>query len=184
MEDKVIYRSNVAYDVRKDNAVYNSNVAYNTIRGSVEKQQQVTENNHKRVNIPNEAGESNVSANKTCFIILLIIMVVLLLLTLMSAVLLVLSYNQSQSEQSTLQTKINKANNDITAVLTQLATIHGNMSQIRSEFNTNINALTSLLLQNTDMEPQSNCGPGLWYRVAHLNMSDPTQQCPLCLEGV
>ena len=24
----------------------------------------------------------------------------------------------------------------------------------------------------------SNCGPGLWYRVAHLNMSDPSQQCP------
>ena len=23
-----------------------------------------------------------------------------------------------------------------------------------------------------------NCGPGLWYRVAYLNMSDPSQQCP------
>ena len=23
-----------------------------------------------------------------------------------------------------------------------------------------------------------NCGDGLWYRVAHTNMSDPTQQCP------
>ena len=23
-----------------------------------------------------------------------------------------------------------------------------------------------------------NCGPGLWHRVAHLNMSDPSQQCP------
>ena len=41
-----------------------------------------------------------------------------------------------------------------------------------------VNDLTSLLLQNTDMEPQSNCGLGLWYRVAHLNMSDPLQQCP------
>ena len=28
------------------------------------------------------------------------------------------------------------------------------------------------------MEPQSNCGPGLSYQVAHLNMSDPSQQCP------
>ena len=25
---------------------------------------------------------------------------------------------------------------------------------------------------------QNMCGPGLWYRVAHLNMSDPTEQCP------
>ena len=24
----------------------------------------------------------------------------------------------------------------------------------------------------------SNCGPGQWYQVAHLNMSDPSQQCP------
>ena len=24
----------------------------------------------------------------------------------------------------------------------------------------------------------SNCGSGLWYRVASLNMSDPSQQCP------
>ena len=23
-----------------------------------------------------------------------------------------------------------------------------------------------------------HCGPGQWYRVAYLNMSDPTQQCP------
>ena len=27
-------------------------------------------------------------------------------------------------------------------------------------------------------ETSSNCGPGQWYRVAHLNMSDPSQQCP------
>jgi hypothetical protein len=24
----------------------------------------------------------------------------------------------------------------------------------------------------------ARCGPGQWYRVAYLNMSDPTQQCP------
>ena len=29
-----------------------------------------------------------------------------------------------------------------------------------------------------DDETSSNCGPGQWYRVAHLNMSDPSQQCP------
>ena len=26
--------------------------------------------------------------------------------------------------------------------------------------------------------PSPNCGPGLWQRVAFLNMSDPSQQCP------
>ena len=28
------------------------------------------------------------------------------------------------------------------------------------------------------LEITSNCGPGQWYRVASLNMSDPSQQCP------
>ena len=27
----------------------------------------------------------------------------------------------------------------------------------------------------------ARCGPGQWYRVAYLNMSDPTQQCPTSL---
>ena len=29
-----------------------------------------------------------------------------------------------------------------------------------------------------DRDTSSNCGPGQWYRVAHLNMSDPSKQCP------
>ena len=27
------------------------------------------------------------------------------------------------------------------------------------------------------MKSQSNCGPGLWYQVVHLNISDPSQSC-------
>ena len=179
MEDKVVYDSNIAYEVCRNNVVYESNVAYNIIRDSVRQQQvNLTEDNHNRMKIPNEAGKSKVSANKTKFLVLLIIMVALLLLTLVSTALLVISYNQSQSEQSTLQSQLNKVSNDIIAVLTQLATTRSNISQMLSEFNTNINDLTSLLLQNTDMEPQLNCGPGLWWQVAHLNMSDSSQQCP------
>ena len=52
--------------------------------------------------------------------------------------------------------------------------IRNNASQTFFQFDTKINNLISFLLQNTDMEPQSNCGPGLWYQVAHLNMSDPS----------
>ena len=189
MEDKVIYYSNVEYDVRKDDVVCETNAAYNTVRNSVQQQLQenLTKDNHKRVKISTEASESKVSANKTNFFVLLIIMVVLFLLTLVSTALLVVSYNQSQSEKSTLQSQINKASNDITAVLTQLAIIHSNISKTRSEFNTNINALTSLLLQNTDehtqkelasLQTQLYCGAGQWYRIAFLNMTNPSQQCP------
>ena len=37
----------------------------------------------------------------------------------------------------------------------------------------------STILQNLPhIEFALNCGPGQWFRVAHLNMSDPSQQCP------
>ena len=34
----------------------------------------------------------------------------------------------------------------------------------------------SSILSNASLVPE--CGDGLWYRVANLNMTDPTQQCP------
>ena len=37
---------------------------------------------------------------------------------------------------------------------------------------------TSVQTQATDMLTQPACGPGLWWRVTHLNMTDPSQQCP------
>ena len=40
-------------------------------------------------------------------------------------------------------------------------------------------SVRNLISQTTpDHDTSSNCGPGQWYRVAHLNMSDPSQQCP------
>ena len=42
--------------------------------------------------------------------------------------------------------------------------------------------VSNILLQrfgNDNTDPVSaHCGPGQWYRVAYLNMTDPTQQCP------
>ena len=42
------------------------------------------------------------------------------------------------------------------------------------------NAASSPLQQRfgNDNTVSARCGPGQWYRVAYLNMSDPTQQCP------
>ena len=36
----------------------------------------------------------------------------------------------------------------------------------------------SVLQQSNTNVSTFRCGPGQWYRVAYLNMSDPTQQCP------
>ena len=79
---------------------------------------------------------------------------------------------------STIQRQLNKADNGVATVLTQLVITRNNISQKLFQFDTKINNLISLQLQNTDMEQQANCGPGLWYQVAHLNMSDPSQKCP------
>ena len=113
--------------------------------------------------------------NKPLLVVLIIMMAILLLISIASLALSVAAYNQSKPEQSTVQTQQSKANNNITA---QLTTCCRNVFQMLFQLDTKINNLTSLILRNTDMEPQSNCGPGLWWRVAHLNMSDPTQQCP------
>ena len=40
------------------------------------------------------------------------------------------------------------------------------------------NAVQQFINDNTVI---ARCGPGQWYRVAYLNMSDPTQQCPSSL---
>lgn len=40
----------------------------------------------------------------------------------------------------------------------------------------NLTSTATNILQSIFAVPK--CGPGLWYRVAFLNMSDPTQQCP------
>jgi hypothetical protein len=39
-------------------------------------------------------------------------------------------------------------------------------------------AASSVMQQIVNNTVSARCGPGQWYRVAYLNMSDPTQQCP------
>ena len=40
-------------------------------------------------------------------------------------------------------------------------------------------------ISDTLNELLSGCGDGLWHRVAYLNMTNPSQQCPpACREGV
>ena len=54
-----------------------------------------------------------------------------------------------------------------------LSSTQDNISQVVVNLNTVKSDLSSLLSQM-----QLYCGAGLWYRVAFLNMSDPSQQCP------
>ena len=157
LEDPIVYNSNVAYLRTEDIQQRHANAILN----------------HNKVKTSIKASNSNrILSRKNIWIIMIVILTIIL------TVLSVVTISQLNSKQSTLSSQLNEANNDIVAVLTQLATIHNNVSQKFFQFDAKINNLISFLLQNTDMEPQSNCGPGLWYQMIHLNMSDPSQQCP------
>ena len=43
---------------------------------------------------------------------------------------------------------------------------------------TSMQAILQEKYQNSSTSAGNACGPGMWHRVAYLNMSDPSQQCP------
>ena len=78
--------------------------------------------------------------------------------------------NESQETEREL-TKFNDIN--LLSILNQqsLSSTRDNISQVVANLNTIKSDLSSL-------QVQLYCGAGLWYCVAFLNMSDPSQQCP------
>jgi hypothetical protein len=164
---------NATYDVL-NRSQGNSNETYSTLATISTK----INNNHetqKNEDINKQSYSNRAPNNKILLVAIIIMMVILMIITIASLALSVAAYNQPKAEQSTVLSQPNAADSDIPA---QLAATCNNLSQMLLQVDTKINDLTALILQNTDMEPQSNCGPGLWYQVAHLNMSDPSQRCP------
>ena len=131
-------------------------------------------------------NNTNDSQNNTKHNVMLIIMVIVLLLTFASIALSVATYSRSSFEQSRIQDQIEKTNNDIISVLMKLDTIqtnndipdHSNISQILNQLDAKLEHFISLQTQYTSTQTQMHCGPGLWHQLIHLNMSDPSQQCP------
>ena len=72
---------------------------------------------------------------------------------------------------SQLFTQLDAANNGIMSVTT---TVESNISQLHVQLDA-INTLSIIVLTKIT---RSHCGAGEWHRVAYLNMSDPSQQCP------
>jgi hypothetical protein len=139
-----------------------------------------------------EVQQTNVikSANTTKFNTVMIIMMVLfLLITLVSIALSVTTLNRLASEQSKVLSQLENTNNDI---VSQLDTIKMNLSQkvlelviFQSTISQDLNQIDTkhessflLLAHYLNFSVQIHCGPGLWHRLAYLNMSDPSQQCP------
>ena len=108
---------------------------------------------------------------KVTIAVLITTIMVLLILMLVSIVLSVATFSRLTSEQSRLA-KIENQNEDTRSELIQLIYMQNNISQTLVQLNDQLNDFISIEFNL----PQ--CGAGLWWRVAYLNMTEPSQQCP------
>ena len=136
------------------------------------------------VEYSNMKGDS-LKAMKRCLIIMTLAIVLMALVTTAAFVLAVLNYKNSRSGE--LTDKVNQLANESQRVETELtndinllsiqhqqslSSTRDNISQVVA----NLSTIKNYLLHYDQGRP--NCGAGLWYRVAFLNMSDSSQQCP------
>ena len=142
---------------------------------------------------------------KGIILTLLIILAVSVSISLAAIVLSILSYNAQKIEQLKIDTNlaISKLTDSVSDLAVQIEDIKSvfitneefNISRLSiqlDETNNNITSVATTVEKNISslfiqldvvyrfalsMQPEA-CGTGLWYRVTHLNMSDPSQQCP------
>ena len=105
------------------------------------------------------------SNTKVTAAVIITMIVILMILMLISIVLSVATFSRLTSEQSKVATKLDNQNEDIRIQLTR---IQNNISQLNDQVN-------DFIL--TQFNP-SQCGAGLWWRVAYLDMTEPSQVCP------
>ena len=127
---------------------------------------------------------SRVSMNRVkgriCFISMIVLVILSLLLTLVSIILVAASYaNQSahQNEISMLSSQVRELTAANKRLMNNFTLLNDQLSH--QNYSTTIeNEIELLKTQISSLQIQVHCGGGPWYRVAHLNMSDPTEQCP------
>ena len=113
--------------------------------------QQSKKNKTKGNDFKRALGTANI------FMVLIVMMVILLIINIVLIALSVATYSRSSSEQSRMQDKIEKTNNDMTSVLMKLDTIQTNM------FSNDIpdHSIISQILNQLDVKVEMHCGPGL-----------------------
>jgi dynein heavy chain len=114
----------------------------------------------------NEKRPLKITDMKLIFMAMLL--AVILFISLGAIVLSIISFIASGSQSIKLD-----ATNDGT---TSLATtqIKNNISQL----GIHLDALDSLAIIEQAQITRLHCGDGVWHQIAHINMSDPSQQCP------
>ena len=155
---------NSTYDVlnlspRNSSETYSTLATIPTkVNQSYEVQRQAKSINKSEVKEVKQNGSKGAAYKTKLIVVLIIMMVILLLITIVSIALSIATYSHLTSEQSKAPSQLDNTNNDIISLLHSFS--------------------TSLQSQLTNMLTQPACGPGLWWRVAYLNMTDPSQQCP------
>ena len=124
-------------------------------------------------------GTKEAPKNTNLNTVLITMMVILLLLTLTSIALSVTIFNRLSSEAPKLAHQLDKIEDTrIELKLTQLIQMQNSTSQIFAQLGDQLSDFIAAQINDTRGHPQSECGPGLWWRVAYLDMTDPSQQCP------
>ena len=109
-----------------------------------------------------EHTKSTQQKSSKCLIAVLVcVSVMLLLMTTTAFSLAVISYSKSMDEAVSSTNRI--------------STLSNQYQQLASATQNNISQLKNYV---SSLQKQIHCGAGQWYRVAFLNMSDPSHQCP------
>ena len=125
------------------------------------------------------AGTRGASSSTKFNRALITMIVILLLLMIVSIALTLTTFSRLTSEQSKLATWLNE-NKDTNSEInfTQIILTQNNISQILAQLDFQLSDFISAQISDTNPHSQYECGPGLWWRVAYLDMTDPSQQCP------
>ena len=165
---------NATYDelsvtpISSDQAYSRLRTTHNKVRPSddLTRRTDINQNTTKGVK---QTSTKEVSCNtKVTIAVLITTIIILLILMLVSIVLSVATFSRLTSEQSKLASQLDNQNEDVRSELIQLTQIQNNISQLNDRVN-------DFIL--TQFNP-SQCGAGLWWRVAYLDMTEPSQQCP------
>ena len=136
------------------------------------------------------------SLKKTMVVAIVLLIVILLLISLVSIALSIVTFSRSSLSSNELN-QVKYTTQDTLSVLTQLATTQSNITHALNLFDDRIiqlattqnnitrvigdrisHFISSVQTQNENLQTQLYCGPGQWYRVAYLNMSNHREQCP------
>ena len=169
---------NATYDelnltpISNDETYSRLRMTHNKVKPNGERQRKVDIDQSTAKGVKQTSTKEAPSNTKVTAAVLITMIAILLILMLISIVLTVSTFGRLTSEQSNVASQLENQNEQIRSELTQLIQIQNNLSQILVQLKDRVNDFTS-----TEFNP-SQCGAGLWWRVAYLDMTEPLQQCP------